>query len=91
MYNKCNDMHDSAFCAGRLVQGLRRRYTFVYPLLDGRENGCNYAFMGATADQMSEWGYDATEVPNVDDKASTSVGRRPAMSASNAGPSWTSR
>ena len=32
------------------------------------ESCCNYSLLGASADQLSGWGYGVTEVPSVDDK-----------------------
>lgn len=74
MYNKCNDMNEQvAFCAGPgWFKDYADGYTFGNPLFtsDGLwESCCNYSGLGASADQLSEWGYDATEVPSVDDKA----------------------
>ena len=74
MYNKCNDMNEQvAFCAGPgWFKDYADGYTFGNPLFtsDGLwESCCNYSGLGASADQLSEWGYDATEVPSVDEKA----------------------
>jgi hypothetical protein len=46
-------------------------YTFGGPLFDSSglwESCCNYQALGASADQLAEWGYDVSEVPSVDDK-----------------------
>jgi peptide/nickel transport system substrate-binding protein len=73
MYTKCNDMNSqTALCAGPAWgKDYADGYTFGGPLFDSSglwESCCNYQGMGATADQLSEWGYDVTEVPSVDDK-----------------------
>ena len=73
MYNKCNDANSKhAFCAG---PGWGKDYadgvTFGEPLFTSAgiwESCCNYSLLGATSDQLAEWGYDVTEVPSVDDK-----------------------
>jgi hypothetical protein len=73
MYNKCNDANSKhALCAG---PGWGKDYadgvTFGEPLFDSAglwESCCNYSLVGATSDQLSEWGYDVAEVPSVDDK-----------------------
>jgi len=74
MYNKCNDLNEQvALCAGPgWFKDYADGYTFGNPLFtsDGLwESCCNYSGLGASADQLSEWGYDATEIPSVDDKA----------------------
>ena len=74
MYNKCNDMNEQvAFCAAPgWFKDYADGYTFGNPLFtsDGLwESCCNYSGLGASADQLRGWGYDATEVPSVDDKA----------------------
>ncbi len=73
MYNKCNDANSKhALCAG---PGWGKDYadgvTFGEPLFDSAglwESCCNYSLVGATGDQLNEWGYDVAEVPSVDDK-----------------------
>jgi peptide/nickel transport system substrate-binding protein len=73
MYNKCNDMNSqSAFCAGPAWgKDYADGYTFGGPLFDSSglwESCCNYQGLGATADQLKEWGYSVTEMPSVDAK-----------------------
>ncbi len=73
MYNKCNDANSKhALCAG---PGWGKDYadgvTFGEPLFTSAglwESCCNYSLLGATSEQLTEWGYDVTEVPSVDDK-----------------------
>jgi len=73
MYNQCNDANSQhALCAG---PGWGKDYadgiTFAEPLFTSAglwESCCNYSLLGATADQLSGWGYTVTEVPSVDDK-----------------------
>jgi peptide/nickel transport system substrate-binding protein len=73
MYNQCNDANSHhALCAG---PGWGKDYadgiTFAEPLFASAglwESCCNYSLLGASADQLKEWGYDVTEVPSVDEK-----------------------
>jgi peptide/nickel transport system substrate-binding protein len=73
MYNKCNDANSKhALCAG---PGWGKDYadgvTFGEPLFGSAglwESCCNYSLVGASAEQLSGWGYDVTEVPSVDEK-----------------------
>jgi peptide/nickel transport system substrate-binding protein len=73
MYTKCNDANSQhALCA---APGWGKDYadgvTFGEPLFTSAglwESCCNYSLVGATAEQLSGWGYDVTEVPSVDDK-----------------------
>ena len=72
MYNQCNDANSHhALCAG---PGWGKDYadgvTFGEPLFTSAglwESCCNYSLLGASPDQLTEWGYDVTEVPSVDD------------------------
>jgi peptide/nickel transport system substrate-binding protein len=76
MYNKCNDANSHhALCAG---PGWGKDYadgvTFGEPLFASAglwESCCNYSLVGASPDQLKEWGYDVTEVPSVDDQEAT--------------------
>ena len=73
MYNQCNDANSHhALCAG---PGWGKDYadgvTFGEPLFTSAglwESCCNYSLLGATSEQLAEWGYDVTEVPSIDDK-----------------------
>ncbi|MBI4261441.1 MAG: hypothetical protein HY658_12845 [Actinobacteria bacterium] len=74
MYDKCNDpASHTTFC---LAPGWGKDYanatTFAEPLFGnaslGPDSCCNYALVGATAEQLAEWGYDAPEVPSIEDK-----------------------
>ena len=73
MYNQCNDANSQhGMCAG---PGWGKDYadgvTFGEPLFTSAglwESCCNYSLVGASDDQLSEWGYDVTGVPSVDDK-----------------------
>lgn len=72
MYNQCNDANSHhALCAG---PGWGKDYadgvTFGEPLFTSAglwESCCNYSLLGASPEQLTEWGYDVTEVPSVDD------------------------
>jgi peptide/nickel transport system substrate-binding protein len=72
MYTKCLDANThTAIC---LAPGWFKDYpdgtTFGAPLFGSAslwESCCNYALLGATADQLKGWGYDVTSVPNVDE------------------------
>jgi peptide/nickel transport system substrate-binding protein len=76
MYNKCNDANSHhALCAG---PGWGKDYadgvTFGEPLFTSAglwESCCNYSLVGASPDQLKEWGYDVTDVPSVDDQEAT--------------------
>ena len=72
MYAKCNDPAEKiGFCP---TVGWGKDYPDAYtfgPPLFGAEglgpNGCcNYAALGASPDQLKEWGYSVAEVPSVD-------------------------
>ena len=73
MFNKCNDANSHvALCAGA---GWGKDYpdgvTFGEPLFASAglwESCCNYSLLGATSDQLTEWGYDVTEAPSVDEE-----------------------
>jgi peptide/nickel transport system substrate-binding protein len=73
MYNKCNDANSKhALCAG---PGWGKDYadgvTFGEPLFTSAglwESCCNYSLLGASDEQLAEWGYDVTGVPSVDEK-----------------------
>ena len=73
MYNQCNDANSQhGMCAG---PGWGKDYadgvTFGEPLFTSAglwESCCNYSLVGASDDQLAEWGYDVTGVPSVDDK-----------------------
>ena len=73
MYNQCNDANSHhALCAG---PGWGKDYadgvTFGEPLFTSAglwESCCNYSLLGASPEQLNEWGYDVTEVPSIDDK-----------------------
>jgi peptide/nickel transport system substrate-binding protein len=74
MYDKCNDIGaHTAFC---LAPGWGKDYadgtTFGEPLFGSAAIGpdacCNYAMVGASAEQLSENDYAAADVPNVDDQ-----------------------
>jgi peptide/nickel transport system substrate-binding protein len=76
MYNKCNDANSHhGLCAG---PGWGKDYadgvTFGEPLFTSAglwESCCNYSLVGASPDQLKEWGYDVTDVPSVDDQEET--------------------
>jgi peptide/nickel transport system substrate-binding protein len=77
MYAKCNDPAEQvAFCPTvGWGKDYPDGYTFGPPLFgaDGLFPGCcNYSLLGATPDQLKEWGYTEkygiTSVPSVDDQ-----------------------
>lgn len=73
MYSKCNNL------AARIplcpsvgwIQDYPDAYTFGPPLF-GSEGlypaCCNYSALGASPDQLRDWGYSVTAVPSVDDR-----------------------
>jgi peptide/nickel transport system substrate-binding protein len=73
MYTQCNDANSQhGMCAG---PGWGKDYadgvTFGEPLFTSAglwESCCNYSLVGASDDQLTEWGYDVRGVPSVDDK-----------------------
>jgi peptide/nickel transport system substrate-binding protein len=72
MYNQCNDANSHhALCAG---PGWGKDYadgvTFGEPLFTSAglwESCCNYSLVGASDEQLAEWGYDVTGIPSVDE------------------------
>jgi peptide/nickel transport system substrate-binding protein len=73
MYNKCNDANShTALCAGPAWgKDYADGYTFGGPLFDSSANWpscCNYSLLGASAKDLTGWGYSITSVPSVDDK-----------------------
>lgn len=74
MYDRVND--PNTHTAFGLAPGWGKDYldgsTFGRPLFGSDSIGpdacCNYSVVGATPDQLGEWGYDTPEVPSVDDK-----------------------
>ena len=74
MYNKCNDAnsHHAICAAPGWIKDYPDGVTFGEPLFTSAglwESCCNYSLVGATPDQLQEWGYDVTEVPSVDEDA----------------------
>jgi ABC-type transport system substrate-binding protein len=55
----------TAFCQAGWGKDYPSPYTFFFPLLDGGENGSNYAFTGATGEQLEEAGYSGFEVDDA--------------------------
>ena len=73
MFAKCNDAYEHvALCAGgHWGKDYPDGITFGEPLSTSAglwESCCNYSLLGATSDQLIEWGYDVTEVPSVDEE-----------------------
>jgi peptide/nickel transport system substrate-binding protein len=73
MYAKCNELPARVpFCTNvGWIQDYPDAYTFGPPLFGSASlypGCCNYSAVGATAKQMSDWGYSVTDVPNVDGK-----------------------
>jgi peptide/nickel transport system substrate-binding protein len=74
MYNECNDLNEQvALCAGPgWFKDYADAFTFGNPLFtsDGLwESCCNYMGLGATPQQLNEWGYDVNQAPSVDEQA----------------------
>jgi ABC-type transport system substrate-binding protein len=73
LVGKCSTLASkTAFCQAGWGKDYPSPYTFFFPLLDGGENGSNYSFMGATADDLTAAGYSGFEtddaglaVPNI--------------------------
>ena len=73
MYSKCNDPNEHvAIClATAWGKDFPDAVTFGPPLFGSEAlypSCCNYALVGASSDQLKEWGYDVTTVPSVDDQ-----------------------
>ena len=73
MYAKCNEMPARVpLCTSvGWIQDYPDAYTFGPPLFGSASlypGCCNYDGLGASADQLAEWGYSITDVPNVDAK-----------------------
>jgi peptide/nickel transport system substrate-binding protein len=73
MYSQCNDPNSHhAMCAGPgWGKDFADGVTFGEPLFHSNglwESCCNYSLLGASPDQLGEWGYDVTEIPSVDGK-----------------------
>lgn len=74
MYDRVND--PNTHTAFGLAPGWGKDYldgsTFGEPLFGsvaiGPDGCCNYSLVGASAEQLREFGYEVTEVPNVDAK-----------------------
>jgi peptide/nickel transport system substrate-binding protein len=72
MYNKCNDAnsHHALCAAPGWGKDFADGVTFGEPLFHSSglwESCCNYSLLGASSDQLQEWGYDVTEVDSVDE------------------------
>jgi peptide/nickel transport system substrate-binding protein len=73
MYNKCVDMNAQAgICLGPAWgKDYPAGFTFASPLFGDEslwESCCNYNGLGATPQQIKDWGYtEVTSVPSVDD------------------------
>ena len=59
-----------AFCQAAWGKDFASAFTYFDPLLDGGENGSNYAFLGTTEDALTEAGYDvpADGIPSITDQ-----------------------
>jgi ABC-type transport system substrate-binding protein len=67
LVTKCSTLAShTAFCQAGWGKDYPSPYTFFGPLLDGGENGSNYAFMGTTADALTEAGYEVpADIPTI--------------------------
>ncbi len=73
MYNKCYTLSErTPFCpALGWIQDFPDPITFGPPLFGSESltpSCCNYNNLGATPEQLREWGYEITSVPSVDDQ-----------------------
>jgi peptide/nickel transport system substrate-binding protein len=73
MFNECSDANSHvALCAGAdWGKDYPDGITFGEPLFTSAGlwvSCCNYSLLGASSDQLTEWGYDVTETPSVDDE-----------------------
>ena len=59
-----------AFCQAAWGKDFASAFTYFDPLLDGGENGSNYAFLGTTEEALTEAGYDvpADGIPSITDQ-----------------------
>jgi peptide/nickel transport system substrate-binding protein len=72
MYTKCNDAnsHHAICAAPGWIKDYPDGITFGEPLFTSAglwESCCNYSLVGASPEQLREWGYDVTEVPSLDE------------------------
>ncbi|HEY6566708.1 MAG TPA: ABC transporter substrate-binding protein [Actinomycetota bacterium] len=68
---KCATMAaHQAFCQASWGKDFASAFTYFDPLLDGGENGSNYAFMGTTEEALKEAGYEvpADGIPSIADQ-----------------------
>ena len=67
LVGKCSTLADhTAFCQAGWGKDYPSPYTFFYPLLDGSgENGSNYSFMGASAEDLEAAGYSGFETDDA--------------------------
>jgi peptide/nickel transport system substrate-binding protein len=73
MYSKCNDPNEHVPICLATAWGKDFPDAVTYgPPLFGSEglypSCCNYSLVGASPDQLREWGYDVATVPSVDDQ-----------------------
>jgi peptide/nickel transport system substrate-binding protein len=59
-----------AFCQAAWGKDFASAFTYFDPLLDGGENGSNYAFLGTTEEALKEAGYEvpADGIPSISDQ-----------------------
>jgi peptide/nickel transport system substrate-binding protein len=58
----------TAFCNAGWGKDYPSPFTYFEPLLNGGENGSNYAFMGTSAEALEEAGYEVpAEIPSIDE------------------------
>jgi peptide/nickel transport system substrate-binding protein len=78
MYAKCNNLPEAVpICLSvGWIQDYPDAYTFGPPLFGGSDYGalypgcCNYDALGATPEELKDWGYSVTSVDSVDEKLS---------------------
>jgi peptide/nickel transport system substrate-binding protein len=66
---RCSTMSaHQAFCQAAWGKDFASAYTYFDPLLNGGENGSNYAFLGTTEEALQEAGYEvpAEGIPSID-------------------------
>jgi peptide/nickel transport system substrate-binding protein len=65
---RCSTMSaHQAFCQAAWGKDFASAFTYFDPLLDGGENGSNYAFLGTTEEALQEAGYEvpAEGIPSI--------------------------
>ena len=96
MYNKCNDLDShAAICLGPgWGKDYPAGYTFAGPLFDSSglwASCCNYIGLGATPEQIKEWGYTDGDVARASTTRSPRAATADGDALSSAGRTSTRR